>query len=907
MPLTKYITVLINGQTLDLDQDAIDSIAFDYALETPEEWQNKQSSSSLGLSFPSTKNNDKVFDTFYNPNITDTTTDNSFREWMDIVIYVNGTNIVFQGVFLLASATITDKPERYFGDAYSGNGDWLVNGQNLTLWDCLPIGASHTFDVATIEASWAHDGYESGVLADILANCFVYAPVRYGQPFGDISDPALDLNVNIYNLRPSLFILPMIYRGFQQLGYAINSQFFGINGNTLLSACKDYANRLVLPWVWGDFYDLTSQLTNALTFKSYGTLPGSPTFAVGLFYATNSKYYYNYALALGSATQYIQTGGVNYFQMPNIDVPNGYDNLGLYSFDDTTGTMIYNFNSPPELTTYIGANVSLNFSLSLFVHLQALGGDSVDMQIEVWQNGTLMSSNSILPSGPITGSYPSPMLHYPDMEITVTPTTYNFTVPNVNNGDILRFRIKSVASSSVIPDVQVIVMQSGYLNANPGATGASYYQYDVLTQKWGSFPNQTVKQPMYSTFQMTGLLLQPGQGVNFQQYDNFRNYKFFDLLKGLTELFNLEIQTDPINKVVTIEPMLPVTVQNPYDGTDISFDGYFRTDKMIEWSAKMDKNKESRMTLFNSSERQIDFNFKQDGSDGGQNIYGARYKGIYLNNVIKPTINQNLKVDNSIIAGVPGASRYMLPNRFAKGNKQLQNSFFSATMHYCHMIWANYAGNGGIAPQLVTIFPENISGSSSSAVTATFEPKLCFYHGQTYRASPYLNFPWKGLPTGTPTATALPLMYSVFYNKGDITDNTCPILTYCDQRVEDYSSSVVKMGIMKLFHLQRLAIMRNGQLFNPIVRLNLSDICNFEHRESLIINQSIYALINIDKLKLCEDESVQCSAWRIVTQMQIDLDNCYPSSSSMSYSSVLSQYDLKYAPLLLFQTDIPQV
>ena len=101
--------------------------------------------------------------------------------------------------------------------------------------------------------------------------------------------------------------------------------------------------------------------------------------------------------------------------------------------------------------------------------------------------------------------------------------------------------------------------------------------------------------------------------------------------------------------------------------------------------------------------------------------------------------------------------------------------------------------------------------------------------------------------------------------------------------------------------------MRNGQLFEPFLRLNLTDITNWEHRESLIINTAVYALINIDNFKPASDESTQCTMWKIAKQMQTDLDNLYPSTDSLNYNAILSQYDLKYAQLLLFQTDIPQV
>jgi hypothetical protein len=936
MANTKYISVIINNQVADLDDDAIDAIQLTFALEDPENWQGKQAAYALDLSLPATKTNDGIFNQFSNPNIEDMTTDGTFRETMDISVTCNGI-IVFKGKMILTEATSTDKPEKYTFNAWANNGDWLINGQNLTLWDCVPTGTSHTFDVATAEASWTHDGYESGVLSNVLSKCYVYAPVRYRQPFDNG-----DFGVNLYHLRPSLFILPLLYRGFQQMGYAINSQFFGINGNTLLSAQKDYTNRLVLPWTFGDFYDITSQLTNGLGFKAYGTKPAFyATPLNGQFYpgtdpATSDWMQYNIKAFYGSGVTIFDvktdptTPTINSrFVMGNTDVPEGYDNFGLYSFDETTGTMKYSFNVPQNYSAYITATNTLNFTMSFYIGItnnSATGsGHYVDVQLLAKKNGVPVGGFpvSILPHTiPPGENYPtssSPISGEDTLFAAVSPTTYKFSVSGVASGDVLEFNLQVYIDANFTDPSQYInayIMCAGYINANPNSLNASSssnatnWGVNSLTGQWQNYPNSPNVLPYYSTFIMNSLQLVDGQGVNFQQYDNLRNYKFFDLLRGLVDLFNLEIQTDPINKVVTIEPMFPVTVKNPYDSSDINFVGYFRNDRILDYSSKMDWTKESRMLLFNSCERQIDFNFKQDGSDGGQNIYAARYKGVYLNNTVKPKVNTNLAVENSIISGVPGAARYVLPNRFSKGNKQMQNAFFSATMHYRHQPWANYTdgfvSNGGFPPQLITIFPENINDSSASAVTATFEPKIAFYHGQTYRSGFSWYFPWEGLPLNTPIATAFPLMYSVFYNNID-SPNTCPVLTYCDQKVLDNTTQVVRQGLVRLFHLQRLATMRNGQLYEPFLRLNLTDITNWEHRESLIINTAIYALINIDNFKPASDESTQCTMWKIAKQMQTDLDNLYPSTDSLNYNAILSQYDLKYAQLLLFQTDIPQV
>lgn len=991
MPQTPYLEVKLNNQSADIGNidDAAENLSINYLLEEPENWQSIQAAETLDLEFPASKNNDKIFNTFWNPQIEDNGpsasgvgtlaitvpgtgylvgdyftiniigtpalgqvtsiggggsvtgyviispgsgyyptaivhtvhvlpsvglgltflvvsvvgSGGSFRELMDVVVSVNGTIPIMAGKYLLSESAKTDKPEYYKGSIYSGNGDWLIDMENLTLWDCVSK-VTHVFSVANVEYSWLH-------FMDDEDHDYVYAPVRYRQPFGLNDD-----KVNIYALRPSISIYWLIIRAFRQFGYTVSSQFI----NTL-----SYFMRLVLPWTWGDFYDINSQITDGIAFKAYGTIvdasllpavaPIGGVFYTGAVPGTAPSTEWGSTLVAG--TVYVFEGpipgggGTNFFQMPNTAVPEGFDNFVLYSFDNVTGTMQYFFNPPLSILPYVGTNVTINFSLSLYIGITTGGGSTCDAQLEIHNGVTLVSSNSILPGGVPVGAgsvYPSAgaMGGYPRTAIVTTPTVYNFSVNNVNPADTLKFRIKLVQTGGVA--ATVLIMQAGWLDANPTNLGANDWQYDPTTQKWANLHNNTTNahwQAMYSTFQMIGLQIVLGGNVNFQQYDAFRNYKFLDMLGGLGELFNWEIQTDPINKVVTIEPMFGTVLPD----TSV-INGYFSRTKILDWTEQRDisTNKPSRMMLFNSIERQIDFSMKQDGSDGGQNIFTARYKSIYLNNVIKPRLN-NTSIENGIIAAIPGASRYMLPNRFAKGNKQINNRFFSATMHYNHSKWANIdVGTYGptIAPQLIAIIPENINDSSASAVTQTFEPKIAFYKGLCGPATDG-GWYWEGDPAAPytpPTAIhfSLPKMFAVNYSGNQ--PELDPILVYADQNINGAKVS----GLMSRYYLQRMAILRNGQLYMPFMRLNLNDICNFMHRECIKLDASLYALIGINGYKPLKDDSCECTMWRIVNPEAVDIANSFPSESSiLTNPLILSQYDLKYAQLILFQTDIPQI
>lgn len=916
MPVSHYISVNIDGKPCEIGKPQDLGLRYTYTLEDPENFENKGGGFALNLQLPATPLNSRIFNAFESPNVVDMTGTDFYRNYRRCTINVNGVDLL-TGSALLQSGSHTRIPGMYVVDGYNQNSDWILRGRDLTLWDCVNP-ASHTFDVATIEASW--NDFDSDENHD-----YVYAPVRYRQPF-QFKDPITgqqkgsDDRVSIYMLRPSISIYWMLVRGFRLLGMRLSSQFM---------ETSPYFRRLVMPWTWGDFYDIESQLTEGIKFKVCGLLtslgiPPSTDPLPGSFFTgpvAETAPWTAWTTEFASGTQYIFSrfsgldGGWAYFQMTNTNPPFGFDNFTLYSFDETTGTMKYTFNPPPQLIPYIGAVSSLTFGLSLYVAIKTIGGAHCDLQLEIKKNGVFVSANSILPSGAVTGEYPvgGVMSLYPNVKNTVTPTAYNFTVDNVAVGDVLEFRLQHVQGGGAAATLQI--MQAGYLNGDPTVLGANPWQYDPTTQRWINVSSSSTDaswQAMFSTLQMTGLQIQLGNAVNLKQYDKFRSYKFLDLLRGLIDMFNWSIQTNPISNTVTIEPTHDYVLP---DGTQMP--GYFKPQR-LDWTNKQDVGKENILQLFSEGVRQYDFSFKGDGADGGLNIFAGRNKGIYLNNkVISPLNNSNS--DNGIVSAIPGASRYLLPNRFQIGVQTNTNRFFSAVMHYKHASWNNiWELNGGlpadnITPQLICIIPENINDSSASAIKETFEPKIACYAGKQ-AINAVGGWRWIGDPAapyvdgGVPNAIGfqLPYMFAVDYTGyvGTAPGTMAPILSYSDQNI----NGVVKPGLMKTYFLKRLAIRQGGKLYKAWMRLTLGDIIDWEHRNSIIIDGAIYHLIRIENFNPLSDDSCVCTLWKEEYPTTGDLSNCFPSSTSILTSPLsLPQFDLKYAKMLLFQSDLPQV
>lgn len=359
-------------------------------------------------------------------------------------------------------------------------------------------------------------------------------------------------------------------------------------------------------------------------------------------------------------------------------------------------------------------------------------------------------------------------------------------------------------------------------------------------------------------FTLNFVRLAAGSDVAFTNYPKFKNYKWMDLLRGEIDLFDLTIQTDPIKKEVYIEP----THSYRIDGVD--YPGYFNRDQYV-WTHKVDYSRESKLELFSDYERELIFRFKEDSEDGGLKKVQDR---------------------NQVFIG---QAKYLLPQRYKTEKKEKENRFFAATMHCDH---AGFKFVTGIAPQMVALIPENVANTSATESENVFQPKRLYY---------------KGLVTGVGgwrfnqvIYTNYPFMFAVNYKAGGDQD---PVLSYGDQ----FCGGQIGEGLLKKFFLQRMAIFRHGRRENPIfVMLNNYDVANFLHRESIIIEDIEYILTKIEGFNPVSQESTPCSLWMFMPKNQLDIDNTYPSISSLqSGGSPANAFDVKPWPHILLDSDLP--
>jgi hypothetical protein len=339
-------------------------------------------------------------------------------------------------------------------------------------------------------------------------------------------------------------------------------------------------------------------------------------------------------------------------------------------------------------------------------------------------------------------------------------------------------------------------------------------------------------------------------------YPKFKNYKWLDLLRGEIDLFDWSIQTDPVRKEVYIEPthayMLDGAMQR----------GYFDR-RQLDWTSKVDHSVDTDHEIFSDYEREMIFGFIDDPNDGGLKKIQERNQAVI------------------------GASKYLLPDRFKTEKRDRPNRFYSPLMHRDHIEFKTVTG---VAPQLPCIVPENISNTSNPEAENTYNPKRAYYKGLVSGVG---GWTFNGY-----SEMQLPFMFAVNYKPGGESD---PVLSYSDQLI----NGLVGEGLMKKFFLQRLAIIRYGRRYNPVmVRLKTRDVANFLHRESIIINSMEYILTSITNFNPSADESTACRMWLFTPKSDVDLAASYPSLSSLQSGDLADSFDVKYWPHTLLTSDI---
>lgn len=446
----------------------------------------------------------------------------------------------------------------------------------------------------------------------------------------------------------------------------------------------------------------------------------------------------------------------------------------------------------------------------------------------------------------------------------------------VSAGSSVEVWVQWYKNGSVVRDMQLVNLTApgigkkqftgnveDWLTTNVSATDIIQARVNVITNETNS--GRVLLTGGVDAFELAYFRVPLGGTIDFANYTGLKKYKFLDFLRGVIDEFNLIPGTDPTSKVVYFEPAHPYSVTGDPNDT---LPGYFNGEHN-EWTDKQDisEGKISELTNYSDSERELLFKYKDDQSDG----------------LLKKIQDRNV---TTLAHG-----KYVLPDRFKAGKKEIENRFFSPVMHYDVDQWAYITGE---TAQMICLVPENISNTSKEEAQNTFQPKSAYY---------------KGLEIGTgwifdgDELNDFPFMFAVNYKPGGEND---PILSYSDEKIGSGLSFVVGTGLVKRFFLQRMAIIRNGQYYNTHFRLNNLDVSNFLHREHIICRGQKWELVEINNYKPLLEESTACFLRKWSPILLVDHDNLFPAPATVLDTPPVSPFDIKYSRLKALSSDIPK-
>lgn len=817
MPDDKYIKLEIGGEDADIDPSGqIPTI--NYGLEDVTNFEQKQSATVFDIELPATLVNDKIHNNLHEPGIPDKTASQQYDNFRPCRYLANGDELLIGNYLATAAKSQYGVPTKYLGKIYGLNGDWAIQLKDKTILDFINQ-RTFEFTADVITASWAYDG-------TVEASDYVFAPVRYQKRFGpfpdDDSNPANDglppdNNVLINDMRPSLSIYWILWRGFRSAGYRIVSTFMDL----------PYYRRAVLPWTWGAFDFIDDTLWTPLKFLAAGAI-FDPIHQGGWIILDEGDYFpvpNTHLPAVEGGTEHNPTID------PGVE-PGTFENTaGIFTFYDGSTILPYMsaWNYPTAPPALVFGFIEVNLSIQVKWNVTAGNGGVGQFDVYWYKNGVEIKIETIVRADASIES-----------SVHLVGSGEFFLDTTVNPGDYIGFRI--------------------HVHSNHGLGGNAGGQLQL------------------EAFQLNFIKLTDGSTINLANYPKMNNFNWMDLLRGEIDCFDLEIQTDPQRKEVTIEPM------NDYIIDGVKYPGYFNR-KVLDYSQKVDLSKENTIELFNDFQRELDLTFKDDGNDGSLKLIQDR---------------------NQVIIG---KARYLLPPRFTAGVKSAtpvpflnnqnsidpqsakENRFYSPTMHFNHDTFKSITG---VSPQLIAIIPENISNTSAPASENVFNPKRAYYKGNIAGVG--------GWVFNGDTLTSIPFMFAVNYFPGGHLD---PVFSYSDQFV----TGQIAQGWLSKFFIQRMAIYRNGRRYNTIsLKLNNRDVMNFLHRESIVIEGIEFFLMSIDQYNPLSEDSTECTMWMFVPVEQKDKDNIFPSLTSLQTgTSGNNSFDLKYWPHLALFTDVAPV
>jgi hypothetical protein len=189
-----------------------------------------------------------------------------------------------------------------------------------------------------------------------------------------------------------------------------------------------------------------------------------------------------------------------------------------------------------------------------------------------------------------------------------------------------------------------------------------------------------------------------------------------EFIQGLTQLFNLVFDTDPLARTIRIESMFSWV-----DSTGANVDGfYLGTSDAVDYSNKVQQHEEFKIDFLSSYKRRLIWKYKDDSSDGILVLRGDKTPHIY------------------------GSYYHDLYKRFQKGEQKYENAHFSPT----YMGYRKIGGAGGYTQVLLVPVIMGQMTSGYDQPTYSCEPRILMHkysdHDSFFPGSSGLkHYEWK--------------------------------------------------------------------------------------------------------------------------------------------------------------------
>lgn len=403
--------------------------------------------------------------------------------------------------------------------------------------------------------------------------------------------------------------------------------------------------------------------------------------------------------------------------------------------------------------------------------------------------------DNIVPSGP-TGQFGFvPLSFAPSFPSSTTDNLYTITA--ADNGTRFTYSIVGELNAGDIVEFYV---------GGDGAVGGGT-TLDVIS----------------GTLEVIGeSVIREGSNIDFKYL--LRDWKINDFLRGLTEAFNLQWETNVGKGEITVEPKDPYLFTDRATSTSTVLEGFLQNNT-TDTTPKLDFEKKGKVTAINNTEETQRFKWKQDNQDPTQEF-----------------LNQGEDIE------VFGAG-YNLPlNRFKQATKERENSFFAATL--CLFDRRVTASASRLVVQVPLIWPDNyLENNTSEEPNYNVEPRLLWFGGQ--RNAGDTDGLIKVTASGVDSEVIMPAAFFVNYNDDTGLD---PNLSFSNETV---LNNVTAIGQLERYHLRDMARLRAGKRRESWVYLRSTDILNLSFRPKIFLNGDPHILKEVKGFSPLIDKSTK--------------------------------------------------